>query len=302
VPDLVSSLHCLTVDVEEHFQASSFDTPELRCRWDTLESRVERNTNVVLDFLAARETQATFFVLGYVAERNPDLLRAIAAAGHEVASHGYAHEMITGQTPERFREDVRRARGILGDLTGQEIAGYRAPSFTITRKTLWALPILAEEGHAYDSSIVPVVHDRYGVPGAPAAPYRLETPSGTLYEIPPSTVSLGPTRVPVGGGGYLRLYPFPLFRWFLDRASATGDPLVLYVHPWELDPDQPRLPGSFLSRFRQYRNLDCTQERLSRLIASRRFAPIRDAIDFTTLPDENPLPLPASAFPPGSGG
>jgi polysaccharide deacetylase family protein (PEP-CTERM system associated) len=298
----VSLFNCLTVDVEEHFHVSAFDTPELRCRWDALESRVERNTAVMLDLLAAHETQATFFILGYVAERHPNLVRAIAAAGHEVASHGYAHEMVTTQTADHFREDVRRARGILGNLTGQEIAGYRAPSFTITRRTLWALPILAEEGHAYDSSIVPVVHDRYGLPGAPATPYRLETSAGVLYEIPPSTVGLGPTRVPVGGGGYLRLYPFPLFRWLLDRASRAGVPLVLYVHPWELDPDQPRLPASLVSRFRQYRNLHCTKERLGHLLSNRRFAPIRDAVDFTTLPHENPLSLPAGPFSPGSWG
>ncbi len=270
-------MHCLTVDVEEHFQVSAFDCSERRQRWGELESRVERNTERLLDLLAAREIRATFFILGWVAERHPDLVRAIARGGHEIASHGYAHELITSQTPAKFRYDVKRAKAILESLTGSVVLGYRAPSFTITSKTTWALPILVEEGYAYDSSIVPILHDRYGMPGASPAPHCLATTAGPLWEVPPSTLRIAGIRVPVVGGGYLRLYPFPVFRWFASRVAATH-PLVIFVHPWELDPAQPRMRGSPLSSFRQYRNLDKTEVRLRRLLDRFRFAPIRDVI------------------------
>jgi polysaccharide deacetylase family protein (PEP-CTERM system associated) len=268
--------HCLTVDVEEHFQVSSFDSAEHRGRWDGLESRVERNTRAMLDLLAAHQARATFFVLGWVAERYPDLVRAIAAAGHEVASHGYAHEMVTDQTPDAFRRDVRRAKRLLEDITGGAVLGYRAPSFTITKTTLWALPILVEEGYRYDSSIVPIVHDRYGLPGAPAHPHAMATTGGSLWEVPPSTATLCGVTFPVGGGGYLRLYPLPFFLWLLRRVTRSGHPAVLYVHPWELDADQPRMNGSAFSRFRHYRNLDATAPRLRRLLGDFHFGPIRE--------------------------
>ena len=271
-------MHCLTFDVEEHFQVSAFESPMRRRHWDQFASRVERNTDKVLDLLGKRNLHATFFVLGWVAERHPDLIRRIARGGHEVASHGYAHELITTQTPAHFREDVRRAKRTLEDLIGEPILGYRAPSFTITSETTWALPILVEEGHVYDSSVFPIFHDRYGLPGANPWCHRLETDAGPLWEVPPSTVRIAGIQLPVAGGGYFRLYPFRLLHWLLTRVEATGHPLVMYLHPWELDPEQPKMSGPLLSRFRHYVNLHKTEERLVRLLQGSCFGPIREAI------------------------
>lgn len=270
--------HCLTFDIEEHFQVSAFDSPMRRRHWSRLESRVEGNTAKLLDLLETYGVRATFFVLGWVAERHPSLVRRIANANHEVASHGYAHELITAQTPGQFREDVRRAKGILEDIIGAAVLGYRAPSFTITRETLWALPILVEEGYAYDSSVFPILHNRYGLPGACPWPHRLDTCAGLLWEIPPSTVKIAGFRSPIAGGGYLRLYPFQALRWLLKRAEAAGHPLVMYLHAWELDPHQPRMNGPLLSRFRHYVGLHKTEERLRQLLRDFAFAPIRDVI------------------------
>lgn len=272
-------MNCLTIDVEEHFQVSAFDSQTQRSVWDQLESRVERNTERLLELLAERDTRATFFVLGWVAERYPALIRAIAREGHEVASHGYTHELITSQDPDQFRSDVRRAKALLEDLLGERVLGYRAPSFSVTAKTVWALPILVEEGYVYDSSIVPVYHDRYGLPGADPAPHRLSTAAGALWEIPPSTTSLLGFQLPVGGGGYLRLYPFGLFRWLLARVESSRRPLVIFLHPWEIDPAQPRMSGPLLSRLRTYLNLHKTERRLTQLLHRHRFEPIREAIE-----------------------
>lgn len=268
--------HCLTFDVEEHFQVSAFDSPEQRGRWDRLESRVERNTERLLEVLGGRGIRATFFVLGWVAERHPALIRSIVEAGHEVASHGYAHEMITRQTPEQFRQDIGKAKQILEDVAGAAVTGYRAPSFTIVERTKWALQVLVEEGYRYDSSIFPIRHDRYGMPGAQPHRHRLDTPSGPIWEVPPATVQLACARWPVAGGGYFRLLPYPVLRLLLKRAEAELEPLVMYLHPWEIDPEQPRMQGSCVSRFRHYLNLDKTESRLLRLLADFRFGPIRD--------------------------
>jgi len=264
--------HCLTFDVEEHFQVSAFDSPMRRRHWDQFESRVERNTEKLLDLLAASNVRATFFVLGWVAERHPGLVRAIAREGHEVASHGYAHELVTVQTPATFREDVRKAKVLLEDLLGLPVLGYRAPSFTITQDTIWALRILVEEGYLYDSSIFPILHDRYGMPGANPLCHRLSTEVGPLWEIPPSTVKIVGLQVPIAGRGYFRLFPYPLLRQLLKRVEAKGHPLVIYLYPWELDPDQPRMQGPLLSRYRQYINLHKTEDRLIHLLRDFRFA------------------------------
>jgi polysaccharide deacetylase family protein (PEP-CTERM system associated) len=270
--------HCLTFDIEEHFQVSAFDSPMRRRHWHQFESRVERNTEKLLDLLAASNVRGTFFVLGWVAERHPGLVRAIALGGHEVASHGYAHELITVQTPARFREDVRRAKEILEDLIGAPVLGYRAPSFTITLDTIWALRILVEEGYRYDSSIFPILHNQYGMPGANPFCHRLSTEVGPLWEIPPSTVKIVGLRIPIAGGGYFRLFPYPLLRQLLKKVEGTGHPLVIYLHPWELDPDQPRMRGPLLSPFRQYINLHKTLDRLIHLLSEFRFAPISEVI------------------------
>jgi polysaccharide deacetylase family protein (PEP-CTERM system associated) len=269
--------HCLSFDVEEHFQVSAFASPIRRRHWDSFTSRVEANTEAILSLLEDRNVRATFFILGWVAHRHPGLVKKLADKGHEIASHGYSHETITGQTPGLFREDIRRAKQILEDTIGAPVYGYRAPSFTITRDTQWALPVLVEEGYVYDSSIFPIMHDRYGMRGANPWCHQLQTNSGSIWEVPPSTLNIGGVRVPIAGGGYFRLYPFSCLKWMLKRASQQG-PLVLYLHPWELDPQQPRMSGSLVSRFRHYVNLGKTAGRLSQLLNDFSFAPIREAI------------------------
>ncbi len=270
--------HCLTFDVEEHFQVSAFDSPMRRRHWDRFESRVERNTWKILELLEAQHVRATFFILGWVAERHPDLVRTIARGDHEVASHGYAHELITSKTRETFREDVRRAKEILEDLIGAPVLGYRAPSFTITSRTTWALPILVQEGYLYDSSIFPIWHDRYGFLGAHSSFHRIVTKAGSLWELPPSTIALLGVRIPIAGGGYARVLPYCVLRRLLRIVESQKQQLVLYFHPWELDPDQPRMRGPLLSRFRHYINLSQTEEKLAGLLQDFRFGPIRDAV------------------------
>lgn len=274
-----SGCHVLSFDVEEHFQVSAFWSVARRQQWDRLESRVEQNTLRLAELLARAETKATFFVLGWVAERQPGLVKELARQGHEIASHGYGHELVTNQTDGEFREDVRRSRRILEDLTGERVYGYRAPSFSITTRTQWALSILVEEGYRYDSSIFPVRHDRYGMPGAHPWCHIRKTASGDLWEVPPSTLKVGSLRVPVAGGGYFRLYPYWLLRHFLCRVASHGHPLIMYLHPWELDPDQPRMKGSLVSRFRHYVNLHKTEARLHRLLTDFKFAPIQQVVD-----------------------
>ncbi len=270
--------HCLTFDIEEHFQVSAFDSPMRRRHWDHFESRVERNTSKLLELLAARDIRATFFVLGWVAERHPRLIRTIAQNGHEVASHGYAHEMVTAQTPGTFREDIRKARKILEDVSGEAVLGYRAPTFSISSETRWALPILVEEGFVYDSSIFPIRHDRYGWQGALPWSHRIDTTAGSIWEVPPSTVKFAGRRIPIAGGGYLRLYPSWLLRRWMKQVEDQGQPLVVYLHPWELDPEQPRMNGPLLSRVRHYFNLHKTESRLTQLLREFRFGPIREVI------------------------
>lgn len=274
-----SRVHALSFDVEEHFQVAAFWSTTRRRQWDNYESRVERNVEKILSILSVQGVRATFFVLGWVAQKHPELVRTIANDGHEIASHGFGHELITSQTPGLFREDVRNSKDILENIIGGPVHGYRAPSFTITPETKWALPILVEEGYVYDSSIFPIQHDRYGMPGANPWCHLLETPSGALWEVPPSTLRLGPIRLPIAGGGYFRLYPYQILRNLLTRAATEGQPLVMYFHPWELDPDQPRMEGSLVSKFRHYLNLRKTEARLQQLVKDFRFASIREAVD-----------------------
>lgn len=274
MPDATAK-HCLSFDVEEHFQVSAFESPMRRRHWDQFESRVQTNTEKLLELLAKKGVQATFFILGWVAERYPSLVHQIASAGHEVASHGYAHELITSQTPAVFREDIRKAKAILEGILSKPVLGYRAPSFSITKDTMWATQVLVEEGYIYDSSIFPVVHDRYGVPSANPELHQLSTASGLLWEVPPSTVKCLGVRLPVAGGGYFRLYPYPVLRALLRKLEGEGAPLVMYMHPWEFDPDQPRMEGSMVSRLRHYLNLHKTEGRMRALLEDFSFAPIR---------------------------
>ncbi len=271
-------LHALSFDIEEHFHVAAFDCAARRRHWETQESRVEQNTHVILDMLEQRRIKATMFVLGWVAERRKDLIKKIVDSGHELGSHGYGHELITVQSPQVFREDIRRAKSILEDISGKPILGYRAPTFSITKETEWALPILVEEGYQYDSSIVPIVHDYYGIPGADPTIHTIATDSGPIVEVPPSTCDIAGMTLPIAGGGYFRLFPYPLLRKLLRRVEAQGHPLIMYLHPWELDPHQPRMRGSFLSQFRHYLNIEKVQGRLTQLLEDFSFGPIKELV------------------------
>jgi polysaccharide deacetylase family protein (PEP-CTERM system associated) len=270
-------IHCLSFDVEEHFQVSAFWSDARRAEWDRYESRVENNTRVLVELLAKYRAKATFFILGWVAERHPDMVKSLVAQGHEVASHGYSHELVTTQSPERFREDVRMAKEILEDLTGNSVVGYRAPSFSITADTEWALSILVEEGYQYDSSI----YDRFtrgGEAKRSGEMFEIKTSAGNIWEVPPSTFKTLGVQLPVAGGGYFRLFPYSISRSLLRRLEAQGASLVIYLHPWEIDPSQPRMEGSWLSKFRHYLNLHKTQDRLNSLLADFHFDSIQKAL------------------------
>lgn len=268
-------VNAMSIDVEDYFHVSVFDGIVPRARWEQLESRVEWNTDRLLAIFAEFNVTATFFTLGWVAERFPELVRRIAAAGHEIASHGYAHRLIYDQTPAAFRDDVRRSKALLEAASGRPVLGYRAPSYSITPRSLWALDVLIEEGYAYDSSIFPIRHDRYGIPVSPRHAYTLPRPAGTIVEIPASTTTVGPLNLPVAGGGYFRILPYEWTKWGISRVNQLeGQSAIFYLHPWEIDPDQPRLSAGLLGRFRHYRNLDATESRLRRLLSDFRFGPM----------------------------
>jgi polysaccharide deacetylase family protein (PEP-CTERM system associated) len=270
-------IHCLSFDVEEHFQVSAFWSDARRQEWDQYESRVERNTRSLVELLGKHGVKATFFILGWVAERHPELVKSLAAQGHEVASHGYGHELVTTQSPEQFRQDVRVAKKILEDLTGSPVVGYRAPSFSITSETEWALSILIEEGYQYDSSI----YDRFRRTEKgrlSGEMYQVDTSAGGIWEVPPSTYKALGFQIPVAGGGYFRLFPYAVSRTLLRRLESQGGTLVIYLHPWEIDPQQPRMDGPWLSQIRHYLNLGKTQARLSQLLADFKFGSIRDIV------------------------
>jgi polysaccharide deacetylase family protein (PEP-CTERM system associated) len=273
-------VNAMTIDVEDYFQVSAFDDVVRRDEWEARPSRVVSNTMRLLQLLDDHSVKGTFFVLGWVAHRFPALVRDIGAAGHELASHGYGHRIVYSQPPEEFREDVRRAKRTIEDASGQVVAGYRAPSFSITKASLWALDVLVEEGYTYDASIFPIRHDRYGIPDAPRHPHTLARAGGTLAEAPPSTVRLGAVNLPVAGGGYFRLLPYAWTRWGIRRVNEhERQPAVFYLHPWEIDPDQPRLDASAVSRFRHYRNLHKTEGRLRQLLKDFRFGPLGPRLD-----------------------
>ena len=277
----MGEVNALSIDVEDYFQVAALAPAVARETWSQRESRVERNTDILLALLEERGLYATFFVLGWIAERHPTLVERIAAAGHEVASHGFSHQLIYGQTPAEFREETRRSKELLQDLTGRAVIGYRAASFSITKQSLWALDVLLDLGFQYDSSIFPIHHDRYGIPGASPEPGRISAPSGrTLVEFPMSAASLGGIKIPVSGGGYFRLLPYWVTRAGLRQVNQKrGHPFVFYLHPWEIDPGQPRIEVKWLSRFRHYTNLERCEERLRRLLADFAFTRIKDVLE-----------------------
>ena len=270
--------HGLSFDVEEHFQVSAFWSAARRQQWDQLASRVEHNTRRIADLLAERSTKATFFILGWVAERHPDLVKDLAREGHEIASHGYGHELVSTQTPVQFRQDVRRSKRILEDLIGLQVIGYRAPSFSITSETAWALSLLVEEGYRYDSSIYHRFRDRYGSAVTKTGMYEIETEAGKIWEVSPSTMKTCGFHLPVAGGGYFRLLPYRASKLCLKTLENQGSQLVMYLHPWEFDPEQPRMDGPVLSRVRHYLNLHKTEQRLKWLLEDFSFAPINEAM------------------------
>jgi polysaccharide deacetylase family protein (PEP-CTERM system associated) len=271
-------VNALTIDVEDYFHVTGFGDCVPRERWGQFEWRVEGNTCKVLDLLARHGVSATFFVLGWVAERFPALVRDIHDAGHEVGCHGHAHQLIYEQTPDEFRADVRRARNVLEDVIGRPVTAYRAPSFSVTARSEWALDVLVEEGFTLDSSIYPTYHDRYGMPGTPLHPWRVERPGGSLWEFPLPVWRLLRCPVPVGGGGYFRLYPYPLTRHALRAINRAGRPFAVYLHPWEFDPEQPRLSPGWARAFRHYVNLHRTEHRLRRLLRDFSFGTLTEAL------------------------
>jgi len=317
-------INAMTVDVEDYFHVSGFEDVVRREDWHAFPSRVETNTRRLLAILADHSVQATFFVLGWVAERFPGLIKEIHTASHEIACHSYWHRLVYEQTPAQFREDTHRAKALLEDITGAPVLGYRAPSYSIVRQSLWALDILADVGFTYDSSIYPILRDRYGIPDAPRFPYRIllgngqpligspgsgrgcrnfpgstvspsaetlqlnnstdstdskDSRNGFIVEIPPSTIRIFGLTIPVAGGGYLRLFPERFTQWAIRRVNVQERmPVVSVIHPWEVDPDQPRLQGRLLSTVRHYLNLEGTETRLRSLLREYRFQPVRDLV------------------------
>jgi polysaccharide deacetylase family protein (PEP-CTERM system associated) len=260
-------LNALTIDVEDYFQVSAFEGCVARGQWNRLPSRIEHNVERIVQLFGTYEIKATFFTLGWIAEHFPQVVRQIADAGHEIASHGYQHIRISDQSSKQLWQDVIRSKKLLEDVTGQSVLGYRAASFSIGSENLWALNVLEESGYRYSSSIYPINHDLYGMPEAPRFPFRLH--EGGLLEIPISTIKIMGRNLPCGGGGYFRLVPYSMFSWAMRRINKTENQSnVFYFHPWEIDPQQPRLNGaSFKSRFRHYVNLNKMEARLKQLLS-----------------------------------
>jgi polysaccharide deacetylase family protein (PEP-CTERM system associated) len=266
----------LTIDVEDYYQVAAFEKVIHPSMWESFPSRVEQNTTRILDLFDTHGVKGTFFVVGWTAERFPGLVKDIVARGHEIGCHSYLHQKIYNQTPEEFRQDTKKSKDILEQVSGRAVVGYRAPTYSITKKSLWALDILQELGFKWDSSIFPTIHDNYGIPDAPRFAYKL--PDHDMIEYPISTALFLGRRIPVAGGGYFRIFPY----WFTKMALARineveQQPFIFYLHPWEVDPGQPKIAyAGWKSNFRHYRNLDQTKERLGRLLRDFSFRPISD--------------------------
>ena len=273
-------LNAFTVDVEDYFQVSAFEKNIARSQWADFPHHVVDNTERILDLLAEHEVKGTFFVLGWVADHYPQLVRRIADAGHELASHSYWHRLVYELTPEQFREDLRNSKRVIEDASGAAVDCYRAPSFSITRKSIWALEILVEEGFSCDSSVFPIVHDRYGIPDAKTGIHQIQTPSGPIWEFPPSVRRLAGMNLPVSGGGYFRLYPYAFTAnsfWRINHQQ--NEAFMFYVHPWEVDVEQQRMPfAKGATRFRHYVNLHTTEHKLRRLLRGFSFGTISDVL------------------------
>lgn len=280
----------LSVDLEEYFQVSNFDHLISRTDWDSLPSRVEGATLRLLDAFEEYDQRATFFCLGWVADRHPGLVRTIADRGHELACHGYHHELLYNLGPEKFIDDLRRSRDAIQQAAGVVVEGYRAPSYSITDRSLWALRILADEGFRYDSSIFPIRHHRYGIPNFSRRPVRLDLGENrSIQEFPLTTLRVAGTNLPLAGGAYLRFIPPSIFRWAFRHVTRDKTPGILYLHPWELDPGQPRQQVTWKTRINHYFNLKRTESRLRGLLEQHRFAPVGEVLQ--KLEDAGELPI-----------
>ena len=258
--------NAMSVDVEDYFQVSAFESTIARSDWESLDCRVENNTLKILELFEQKKIKATFFTLYWVAQRYPMLIREIVEAGHELASHGMEHKRVTQQSPSEFKADITESKNRLEDISGQSVIGYRAASYSITKETYWALEILQEAGYQYSSSIYPIRHDLYGIPEAPRFAYK-PFPDSQFLEIPISTIQFGKKNYPCGGGGYFRLFPYQLSRWAISCLNSKQQAALFYFHPWEIDPDQPRQTDiSAKTRFRHYLNLSKMEQRLNSLM------------------------------------
>jgi polysaccharide deacetylase family protein (PEP-CTERM system associated) len=269
--------HILSIDLEDYFQVEAFAGIVSRDDWDRFPSRVEGNCHRLLDTFDRYGVKATFFVLGWIAHRFPALVREVHARGHELACHSYWHRRVNSLSRSEFRQDTRAAREEIQQAASASVSGYRAPTWSITSECLWALDVLAEEGFTYDSSIFPIRHDLYGIPSAARYPYYHTTGQGTrLMELPPATVRVAGKNIPAAGGGWFRIFPLLYTRWAFRRFEREDRPLVFYLHPWEIDPEQPRIAAPLKSRLRHYTNLRATQSRLERLLQSYEFQTFRE--------------------------
>lgn len=271
--------NAFTIDLEDYFHVGAYAEHVRLEEWDSLPSRVSQNTDRLLELLEQHHCHATFFVLGWVAEKKPEIVARVAAAGHEIGCHSFLHRKVFNLTPQEFREDTLRAKTAIENACGKQLLGYRAPNFSITQKSAWALEILAEEGFAYDSSIFPVEHPSYGIPEAPRTPYWIDTPAGRILEFPMPTLAIGSIRSPIGGGAYLRLLPYRYTRWAIRHVNGCeGNPVCVYIHPWELDPEQPHMGGNLSMRARHYFGLHRTQTKLKRLLTDIEFCPLGELV------------------------
>lgn len=285
--------HIFTVDVEEYFQVAAFEGVVSRRDWDSLDTRLEPAVERLLEMLARHGATGTFFTLGWIADRQPHLVRRIAEAGHEIASHGYWHRRVAALSPDEFREDVRASKAVLEDAAGVPVMGFRAPNFSIRPGCEWAFDVLVEEGYRYDSSLFPIRRPGYGYPAAPSIPHVLHRASGSITELPLATLTWSGARIPAAGGAYLRHFPYGVVRRAFRESLENGIPATFYVHPWELDPAQPRLPVSWLTRARHYGGLSRTVPRLERLLAEFPFTSAARCLALP-YPPVRPVPAPVS--------
>jgi polysaccharide deacetylase family protein (PEP-CTERM system associated) len=274
------TVNAISVDVEDYYHVSAFSKYINKTEWDSLESRVERNTQRILEIFNNEEVKATFFILGWIAEKYPKLIKEISDYGHEIACHGYSHDLIYTQSKEDFQKETIMSKRILEDIVGSEVIGYRAASYSITNRSLWALDVLAQAGFKYDSSIFPILHDRYGIKNAEPFPHVVKTEKGnSIIEFPISTIKMLSFNVPISGGGYFRLYPYWLTRLGLRKINLDyNSPFIFYMHPWELDVNQPKIDSNYISKFRHYNNIDKFETRLLKLVNDFRFTTVSEVI------------------------